>query len=224
MFLNLDDRFKCGAKLFCFPQWQGQIRLIAVYDGSDSRMPIVMVKGGTTYYLGYDQVGSLKAVADASGNVVKQIDYDSFGNVINDSAPDFALPFGFARGLHDRDTWLVRFGFRDYDPETGRWTAKDPIFFAGGDTDLYGYVLSDPVNFVDPTGEFGSIVGGAIGGAIVGSIAGTTTSAIGSAISGGSVSAIIQSAAVGGLFGQIGNVFVDPESAHGNSIEASPCN
>lgn len=50
------------------------------------------------------------------------------------------------------DTGLVRFGYRDYDPETGRWTARDPIGFAGGDTNLYGYVLGDPVNFIDPDG------------------------------------------------------------------------
>jgi uncharacterized protein RhaS with RHS repeats len=48
----------------------------------------------------------------------------------------------------------VRFGVRDYDPETGRWTAKDPIRFAGGDMNLYGYVLNDPVNWVDPWGLF----------------------------------------------------------------------
>jgi hypothetical protein len=46
----------------------------------------------------------------------------------------------------------VRFGARDYDPETGRWTAKDPILFGGGDTNLYGYVLNDPVNFTDRSG------------------------------------------------------------------------
>lgn len=91
-------------------------------------------------------------VADASGNVVKRIDYDSFGNIINDTNPVFEIPFGFAGGLHDRDTGLVRFGFRDYDPDVGRWTAKDPIFFFGGDTDLYGYCLNDPVNFIDPSG------------------------------------------------------------------------
>ncbi len=99
-------------------------------------------------------VGSLRVVADSVGNVVKKIDYDSFGNIISDTNPSFDMPFGFAGGLHDRDTGLVRFGYRDYDPDIGRWTAKDPILFAGGDTDLYGYVLNDPVNFVDPTGEF----------------------------------------------------------------------
>lgn len=62
------------------------------------------------------------------------------------------MPFGFAGGLHDKNTGLVRFGFRDYDPDVGRWTAKDPILFAGGDTDLYGYVLNDPVNLIDPEG------------------------------------------------------------------------
>ncbi len=71
---------------------------------------------------------------------------------MTDTDPLFEIPFGFAGGLHDQHTGLVRFGYRDYDPDTGRWTAKDPILFAGGDTDLYGYVLNDPVNLVDPWG------------------------------------------------------------------------
>jgi len=51
-----------------------------------------------------------------------------------------------------KDTGLIRFGYRDYDPEIGRWTARDPIGFEGGDSNLYGYVLGDPVNFVDSNG------------------------------------------------------------------------
>lgn len=39
-----------------------------------------------------------------------------------------------------------------YDPTVGRWTTKDPIGFGGGDTNLFGYVMNDPINFVDPTG------------------------------------------------------------------------
>ncbi len=62
------------------------------------------------------------------------------------------MPFGFTGGLLDRDTGLTRFGYRDYDSYTGKWTAKDPIDFSGGDTNLYGYVLNDPVNFVDSEG------------------------------------------------------------------------
>ncbi|RZB33837.1 MAG: hypothetical protein SRB2_03673 [Desulfobacteraceae bacterium Eth-SRB2] len=142
--------------------WQGMTRLLAVYDGTDNllqrfeyadgRMPLAMTSGGSTYYLTYDQVDSLRIVADASGNVVKRIDYDSFGNIIDDTNPSFVVPFGFAGGLYDKDTGLVRFGYRDYDPDTGRWTTKDPILFAGGDTDLYGYCLNDPINTIDPVG------------------------------------------------------------------------
>jgi RHS repeat-associated protein len=145
--------------------WKDQTTLLAVYDGNDSllqrftyadaRMPVSMTAGGATYFLLSDQVGTLRAVAESTGAIVKRIDYDSFGNIIADSNPAFTVPFGFAGGLHDRDTGLVRFGFRDYSPELGRFTAKDPIDFAGGDTNLYGYVMSDPVNFVDPSGLYG---------------------------------------------------------------------
>ncbi|MEJ2437343.1 MAG: RHS repeat-associated core domain-containing protein, partial [Sulfurovaceae bacterium] len=63
---------------------------------------------------------------------------------------------------YDTDTKLTRFGYRDYDAYTGKWTAKDPIDFAGGDTNLYGYVLGDPVNFVDVEGLGTSLAGPAL--------------------------------------------------------------
>lgn len=57
--------------------------------------------------------------------------------------------------------------YRNYDAETGRWTSKDPILFNGGDTNLYGYVLQDPINLIDPPGTgpigFGvCVVGGGL--------------------------------------------------------------
>jgi RHS repeat-associated protein len=88
-----------------------------------------------------------------TGSVVQRIDYTAFGEVKSDTNPGFQ-PFGFAGGLYDPDTGLVRFGARDYDPKVGRWTSKDPILFEGGDTNLYGYVLNDPVNLIDETGMF----------------------------------------------------------------------
>jgi RHS repeat-associated protein len=61
-------------------------------------------------------------------------------------------PFAYAGGLYDHETGLTRFGARDYDPKIGRWLAKDPIGFAGGDASLYSYVGQDPTNAIDPTG------------------------------------------------------------------------
>ena len=74
----------------------------------------------------------------------------AFGNVTGTGLDWMTL--GFAGGLYDQDTGLVRFGARDYDPQVGRWTAKDPIRFAGDGPNLYGYVLADPVEKTDPSG------------------------------------------------------------------------
>ncbi len=84
---------------------------------------------GQTCYLLYDQIGSLRAVVGSNGLIVKRIDYDSFGNIILDSDPSFRIPIGFAGGLYDANTGVVRFGVRDYDPAVGRWTAKNPMVF-----------------------------------------------------------------------------------------------
>jgi RHS repeat-associated protein len=46
----------------------------------------------------------------------------------------------------------VCFGARDYDPHTGRWTARDPILFRGAQANLYAYVGGDPINRTDPNG------------------------------------------------------------------------
>lgn len=123
------------------------------YYGDKPNVPEAMTASdGKTYRIVSDQNGSVRLVIDAdTGAVVQQMDYDVWGNVINDTNPGFQ-PFGFAGGLYDPDTKLTRFGARDYDAETGRWTVKDPILFNGGDSNLYGYVLGNPVNFIDPQG------------------------------------------------------------------------
>ncbi len=113
-----------------------------------------MVKGGVTYRIVSDHLGSVRLVIDATtGETAQRMDYDTFGNVLTDTNPGFQ-PFGFAGGLYEPATGLVRFGARDYDARSGRWTAKDPSGFAGGDANLYAYVAGDPVNRIDPSGLF----------------------------------------------------------------------
>ena len=117
-----------------------------------NHMPDYMVTATGKYRILTNHLGSPRVVVDiTNGTIMQRMDYNINGSVTADTNPDFQ-PFGFAGGLYDAHTGLVRFGARDYDSETGRWTTKDPIGFNGGDTNLYGYVMNDPVNFVDSTG------------------------------------------------------------------------
>ena len=120
--------------------------------GTSLFVPDYMIRGGDTYRLLSDRLGSVRLVVNAeTGEVMQRLDYDAFGEVLMDTNPAFQ-PFGFAGGLYDPDTGLTRFGYRDYDAAVGRWTAKDPVLFGGGDTNLYAYNRNDPVNQFDPMG------------------------------------------------------------------------
>ena len=91
-----------------------------------------MIKGGVTYRIIKDNLGSPRVVVDvATDTVAQEMVYDEFGKVTLDTNPGLQ-PFGFAGGLYDKDTGLVRFGARDYDSTIGRWVSKDPIGFFGG--------------------------------------------------------------------------------------------
>jgi RHS repeat-associated protein len=140
-----------------------QLRIVAELDGSGkvvsrfvygnrSNVPDYMIRDNVTYRIISDHLGSPRLVINtANGDPIQMIGYDEFGGVIADTAPAFQ-PFYFAGGLYDVDTRLIRFGARDYDSYTGRWTTKDPIGFNGGDTNLYAYVLNEPINLIDPAG------------------------------------------------------------------------
>lgn len=191
----------------------GQIVEQFIY-GTRPNVPDYIIKSGVEYRVIPHQVGSPVLIVNAStGMIAEQISYDAWGNVTSDSNPGFQ-PFGFAGGLYDQDTKLLRFGKRDYDAYTGRWTSKDPLIFAGGETSLYGYAGNDPVNFLDPTGLYcwsaqtihilswavGGAVGGAVYGATSGGLAGAAAGALGGLVGGGLYGYV--SSAVPGATGQ----------------------
>ena len=120
--------------------------------GTKFNVPDYMIRYGVTYRIISDHLGSPRLVINTTdGTTAQQITYDEFGNVLDDTNPGFQ-PFGFAGGIYDWDSGLMRFGYRDYDPEVGRWTSKDPILFSGGVFNLYGYVLNNPINSIDILG------------------------------------------------------------------------
>ncbi|MBK6780860.1 MAG: RHS repeat-associated core domain-containing protein [Gemmatimonadetes bacterium] len=158
--------------------YQNQLNPIAELDsagalvsrfvyGSRGNVPDYLVRGGAVYRLVTDHLGSVRAVVDtATGAVAQWTSYDAWGNVLADSGSGFQ-PFGFAGGLTDGATGLVRFGARDYDPAAGRWTAKDPVGFLAGGTNLVAYAAQDPIDLLDPSGtewQFSGGISGLIGG------------------------------------------------------------
>jgi RHS repeat-associated protein len=123
--------------------------------GSRRNVPDLVIKGNIVYRLFTDQLGSPRLavnIADPS-DVPYRRDYSAFGEVIGALGAADWIPFGFAGGLYDPDTGLVRFGARDYDPQIGRWVSKDPIRFNGRQANMYAYVGLDAINRRDPEGK-----------------------------------------------------------------------
>jgi RHS repeat-associated protein len=139
-----------GSQLVAELDGAGQVVSRFVF-GENRFVPDYMVRGDTSYRLVSEPSGTVRLVLNAvTGVVAQRLDYDAYGNVEVDTRPGFQ-PFGFKGGLYDPATNLTRIGARDYDPSTGRWTTRDPTLF-GGDVNLYGYALGDPVNITDPSG------------------------------------------------------------------------
>jgi RHS repeat-associated protein len=105
--------------------------------------------GGTTYatyYYLYDGLGSVVAVADASGNIRDTYSYDPYGNTTSVSEP-VSNPFRFTGAIWDSASGLYKMGERFYDPAVGRFTQPDPSGQEG-----YTYAGDNPTNNVDPEG------------------------------------------------------------------------
>lgn len=171
----------------------GDIESVFIY-GAKANVPSYMIKNGTKYRIVSNHLGSVRMVMNTStGNVVQRMKYDAFGQIILNTNPGFQ-PFGFAGGLYDHQTGLVRFGARDYDPTVGRWTSKDPVLFSGGDPNLYGYVVNDPLNLIDKNGKVSTsdFVAGGIGCVVIGGAASFFSGPLGVIVScaGGATSAL----------------------------------
>gem|GEM_PF-4733125 len=102
----------------------------------------------TNYYPIYDTRGNIVAVKNESSSVLEAYDYDPFGKIVKQPLTSAICPFGFQSKYTDRETGLVYFGHRYYDPITNRWINRDPIQEAGG-LNLYAMVGNDPVNSAD---------------------------------------------------------------------------
>ena len=119
-----------------------------------------------TYYPCYDANGNISDYVDTSGTVVAHREYDAFGNTVvatGSMVNDFN--FWFSTKYLDQETGLYYYGYRYYDPVTGRWLSQDPLgdkassLFLGliqkngsignNGINLYLFVLNNSLIYVD---------------------------------------------------------------------------
>jgi RHS repeat-associated protein len=108
---------------------------------------------GDVYYPSYDGNGNVIHMVKASdGSVAASYAYDPFGKLTTSSGVYADTnEHRFSTKPIDEETGWYYYGFRYYQPTTGRWLNRDPIGERGG-LNLYGMVGNDPVNKRDYLG------------------------------------------------------------------------
>jgi RHS repeat-associated protein len=128
---------------------------------------------GNYYYL-FDGLISVVGLTDATGNLVATYSYDPYGQLMAGTGT-VTNPWRFAGGYLDASSGLYKMGDRYYDPTLGRWTQPDAAPASETDpvsANQYVYVGDDPINHVDPNGQYALVAdagggGGGGGGAIL---------------------------------------------------------
>ena len=118
-------------------------------------MSLARITNNVVTYLHNDHLGSLGVGTNASGTSLWAERYTPFGEtLINNTANDDLG--GYTGHIKDSATGLNYMQARYMDPITGRFLSTDPVGFSVGRTGMfnrYSYVLNNPMNAIDPTGE-----------------------------------------------------------------------
>ena len=134
----------------------GTNTLLRRYEHGDLDITHVRDAGGTASFFLGDQVGTVRAVTDANGNVTTQFVYDAYGK------PQGTGPtgIGYTGGYTDPSTGLVYLRSRWYAPALARFIQTDSAAMNLQDTrtlNRYVYGVDDPINRFDPSGQEGTL-------------------------------------------------------------------
>jgi len=106
-----------------------------------------------TYFPTFDGNGNVSEYLDSTGNIVAHYEYDAFGKTVVATGTKFNdFAHRFSTKPLDLTTGLYYYGYRFYDPETGRWLSRDPIEEMGG-VNLYGFCFNNTLSYIDRLGN-----------------------------------------------------------------------
>jgi RHS repeat-associated protein len=108
---------------------------------------------GTWAYHLNDGLGSVRQLADLTGQVVQSYSFSPFGVPLGESGGE---PYGYTGEQWDASTGLVFLRARYYQPEVGRFVSRDPVLgyvHAPRSQHPYVYAWNNPVRLIDPSGQ-----------------------------------------------------------------------
>ncbi len=86
-------------------------------------------------------------ISSTTGAIINKYEYNPFGALaVNSETVD--NPFKFSSEYNEKETGLVYYNYRFYDPSTGKWLSRDPIQEDGG-ANIYAMLGADPINYFD---------------------------------------------------------------------------
>ena len=118
-------------------------------------------------YLHRDYLGSITLITDNTGNPIERRHFDAWGNITSYwnaegkttiPAEGILLDRGYTGHEHLLSVGLINMNARLYDPALHRFLQPDNFVqdpFNTQNFNRYGYVLNNPLLYIDPTGEYG---------------------------------------------------------------------
>uniref|UniRef100_A0A8C0HBH9 Teneurin-1 n=1 Tax=Chelonoidis abingdonii TaxID=106734 RepID=A0A8C0HBH9_CHEAB len=138
--------------------------ITSLYYDLQGHLIAMELSSGEEYYVACDNTGTPLAIFSSRGQVIKEILYTPYGDIYQDTYPDFQVIIGFHGGLYDSLTKLVHLGQRDYDVIAGRWTTPNHHVWKHLNTipkpfNLYSFENNYPVGRIQDVAKYTTDIG-----------------------------------------------------------------